>query len=194
MKLLVKVNLVLFLVSATGLAVTGVFSYRQFQGYAERVVLQNARIMMETALGIRDYTVKQVRPLLAEKLETVFLPQTVPAYAATENFRFLHKNYPEYRYKEATLNPTNPRNRATDWESDIVEAFRSDSQRKEIVGRRNTPTGQSLYLARPIQIKNEACLGCHSTPEQAPASVVARYGSNNGFGWKHQEIERKSVV
>ncbi|MDX2220143.1 MAG: DUF3365 domain-containing protein, partial [Burkholderiales bacterium] len=55
-------------------------------------------------------------------------------------------------------------------------------------------TGGQLYLARPIQIKDPACLACHSVPAAAPASMLKLYGENNGFGWKHQEIIGAQVV
>ena len=93
---------------------------------ARSQVIQNARIMMETAMAMRSYTVSQVRPLLADQLDETFLPQSVPAYSATEIFNTLRDRHPEYTYKEATLNPTNPRNRAVDWESDLVNEFRRD--------------------------------------------------------------------
>ena len=51
-----------------------------------------------------------------------------------------------------------------------------------------------LYLARPIQIKDPACLACHSVPAAAPASMIKLYGESNGFGWKHQEIVGAQVV
>jgi hypothetical protein len=72
-----------------------------------------ARLMMETMRSARDYTVKQIVPLLeAESArERVFLPQTVAAFAATESFNYLRERYPDYEYKEATLNPTNLRDR-----------------------------------------------------------------------------------
>ncbi len=96
----------------------------------------------------------------------------------------LRKKYPDYAYKEARLNPTNPRDRAVDWETDIVNTFRNRPDRGEITGTRDTPTGPSLYLARPFQIKDAACLACHTTAEMAPAAMVKIYGTNNGFGWK----------
>ena len=113
-----------------------------------------------------------------------FLPQSVPAFAATRDDGELRKEYPDYFYKEATLDPTNPRNRAADWEADIVQEFRNRPALKELGGERDTPTGRALYIARPIQIGNPACLACHSTPDAAPATMVKLYGSANGFGWK----------
>jgi protein-histidine pros-kinase len=52
----------------------------------------------------------------------------------------------------------------------------------------------SLFLARPFQIKDAACLTCHTTPEMAPASMVKLYGTNNGFGWKLNEVIGAQVV
>src|SRR2546427_5094463 len=87
---------------------------------------------------------------------------------ATEMMNQLRKKYPDYAYKEAALNPTNPRDRAVDWEADIVNAFRNEAARGDISGIRGTPTGRSLYLARPLQIRDQACLSCHTTAEIAP--------------------------
>jgi protein-histidine pros-kinase len=188
MGLRTKFNLVLTLVFAAGIAVSAWVSHELLQNNAKQEVLRNAGLMMEAALSIRGYTVSQVKPHLDAQLAETFLPQTVPAYAATETFNSLRKKYPDYTYKEATLNPTNPRNRAVEWESDVVNAFRNQADLKEFTGERMTATGPMLYLARPIQIKDAACLACHSVPSAAPASMIKLYGESNGFGWKHQEV------
>ncbi|HYC37474.1 MAG TPA: DUF3365 domain-containing protein [Usitatibacter sp.] len=194
MGLRVKFNVVLALVFAAGMAVSAWVSYELLQRNAKHEVLRNAGLMMEAALSIRGYTVSQVKPHLEYQLAEKFLPQTVPAYAATETFNTLRKKYPDYSYKEATLNPTNPRNRAVEWEADVVNAFRNQAELKEFTGERQTPTGPMLYIARPIKIANAACLACHSVPSAAPASMVKLYGDSNGFGWKHQEIIGAQMV
>jgi len=122
------------------------------------------------------------------------LPQSVPAYSATEIFNTLRQNHPDYTYKEATLNPTNPRNRAVDWETDLVNEFRRDADVGELVGERDTPLGRALYLSHPIRVSNEACLQCHTTPAEAPASMLAVYGENNGFGWQMNETIGAQIV
>jgi protein-histidine pros-kinase len=106
----------------------------------------------------------------------------------------LSKSFPEYAYKEAALNPTNPRNRANDWEADIVNRFRNTSDAREVVGERDTPNGGSFYIARPIQIKDEACLYCHSTVDVAPKTFVEKYGPANGYGWKVNEVIGAQIV
>ena len=121
-------------------------------------------------------------------MKFLFLPQTVPAYAATEVFADMHKRHPEFSYKEAAMNPTNPRDRAVDWEADIIQAFRNDTDRKEITGERDTPDGASFFVARPLRIVDPACLACHTTADSAPPTLVERYGPANGFGWKLNDV------
>src|SRR5262245_62025332 len=158
MGLRLKFNLVLLVVCPLGLAITAYVSWTLLQRNAREEVVRNADLMMEAALAIRAYTVDQVRPQLDLQLMRVFLPQSVPAYAATETLSQMKKKYVDYSYKEATLNPTNPRNRAADWEADLVHEFKNRAQLTELIGERDTPTGRSLYIARPIKITNPACL------------------------------------
>jgi protein-histidine pros-kinase len=193
MGLRLKFNLVLLLVFVIGLGVTGFVSYELLQKNARDEVVRAAGVMMEASLSMRHYTVSQVRPNLAVDPDK-FLPQSVPAFSATEIMNELRKKYPDYAYKEAALNPTNPRDRAVEWETDIVNAFRAEPGRGEISGTRETPTGRSLYLARPFQIKDPACLSCHTTAEMAPAAMVKIYGPNNGFGWKLNEVIGAQIV
>jgi HAMP domain-containing protein len=189
-----KFNLVLLAVFTAGLALTGWISYGLLQHNAKDEVVRNARLMLESALAIRGYTVKQVKPHLELQLMRVFLPQSVPAYAATETVNELRKSHPDYSYKEATLNPTNPRDRAVDWEADLVRDFRDHAETNELVGERDTPTGRALFIARPIKIVDPACLACHSVPQAAPASMIKLYGESNGFGWKWNEIVGAQIV
>jgi protein-histidine pros-kinase len=194
MKLVIKFNLVFLLVFLIGLAVAGYASRELLQRNARDEIVLNARLVMESALATRAYTSTQVGPLLQTQMKYKFLPQSVPAYAATEVFNGLRKTFPEYAYKEAVLNPTNPRNRASDWEADIVHQFRNATDKAELVGERETPTGKSFYIARPMQIKAEACLYCHSTVDAAPKTLVEQYGPANGFGWKLNEVVGAQIV
>jgi protein-histidine pros-kinase len=149
---------------------------------------------MQSALAARSYTSAQIVPLLQARLDNEFLPQSVPSYAATEHLNQLLKSYPDFSYKEATLNPTNLRDRATDWEADLVNTLRAKPELAELVGQRESSVGPALYIARPLQIKSQACLRCHSVPDAAPQTMLDIYGRNNGFGWKHMEIVGAQVV
>jgi HAMP domain-containing protein len=193
MSLLIRINLVLGAALAIFGVVLGYCCWEILAANAKREVTREAALMMDSALATRTYTSMEILPLLAERMKTEFLPQTVPFYAATQNFLKLRQQHPAYTYKEATLNPTNPRDRAADWEGDLIQQFRNDPAAHEIAGERDTPMGRSLYLARPIRAESE-CLACHSAPSSAPATLIARYGSDNGFGWQLNETVGAHVV
>ena len=129
-----------------------------------------------------------------EHLDPEFHPQSVPAFAATEIFSYLREKFPDYFYKEATLNPTNPRDRATDWESDIVNQFRAGAIQNEFVTTRDASTCTALVMARTIKVNNISCLECHSTPDKAPAEMIKLYGTANGFNWTLDDIIGAQIV
>jgi len=194
MRLLIKFNLVLILVFGTGIGIAGYISRNFLERSAREEVLQQARLMMGAAGGMRTYTSVQIGPLLQAHQARIktFLPQTVPAFSATEVFNYLRSSYPDYTYKEATLNPTNLRDRAVDWEADVIESFRTHAA-KEFSGEREIPGGRSLFLARPI-VADGPCLECHSTPSAAPAAMIKIYGTNNGFDWKLGDTVGAQIV
>lgn len=194
MKLLAKFNLIFFVVFGLGFAGTAYTTRSLLQRNAQAEILERARLMMEKATAVRAYTADHVAPLLQTQMKYGFMPETVPAFSATEVLNALHKKYPEYDYKEATLNPTNLRNRAVEWEADIVARFRSSDGTSELVGERDTPAGPSLYVARPIRITQAACMQCHSTVDAAPRTMIDKYGSANGFGWKMNEVVGAQIV
>ena len=114
LKLLAKFNLLLILLFGTGLLLVSQLSRRFLEENARDQTLQQAKLMISSARSTRDYTEQELDPLLEHTpdSEQRFLPQTIPFYAATVTFNHLRKDYPDYTYKEAALNPTNPRDRA----------------------------------------------------------------------------------
>jgi HAMP domain-containing protein len=194
MKLLVKFNLIFIVTFLLGWAVTGVVTRQLLERHAQEEVVQQARFMLEKAMAVRAYTSSQIAPLLETQMKYAFLPQSVPAFSATEVLAKMAKAYPDFAYKEATLNPTNPRDRAVEWEADVIGEFKKSPDTKELVGERSTPTGKALYIGRPIRIKDGACLRCHSTVDAAPKSLVEKYGPANGFGWHLEETVGAQIV
>src|ERR1700722_4227540 len=146
------------------------------------------------ALEAEQQFLESVKGKPQELADTEFHPQSVPAFAATEIFGYLREKFPDYFYKEATLNPTNPRDRATDWETDVVNQFRGTSTQAEFISTRESPTGTALFLARPIKVNNVSCLECHSTPDKAPAEMIKLYGGDNGFSWKLDDVIGAQIV
>ena len=194
MGLRTKFNLVLLLAFAIGLALAAYLSDRILKDNAREEVVQHARIMIESALGARGYTAQHIQPLLTLQMKRQFRPESVSAYAAAQIFKALREQHPDYTYKEAALNPTNPSDRASDWEADMINEFRNNQEKQELIVERDTPTGRMLNLARPLSIRNEGCLVCHGRIEDAPKTMTDIYGVNNGFGWKMGETIGAQVV
>jgi len=195
MKLLTKFNLVLLLFFGASGIVISHLAYQFLMRNAREQVVQQAELLMTSAKSTRDYTSEQLKPLLLKnpEHEVNFLPQTVPAFAATSLFNSMRKSYPDYSYREATLNPTNLIDRADDWESDIIRYFADHPGEKKVTGERDTPTGRYVYLAKPILVQ-QSCMECHSTPDVAPAAMIKTYGSQNGFGWKLNQVIAAQIV
>ncbi|MCW5745585.1 MAG: DUF3365 domain-containing protein [Alphaproteobacteria bacterium] len=187
MGLKTKFNLLMAVAFLVGLGIAGFMSNQVLRENGRQAALRDAAMILAQAAAVRGYTATEVAPLLQEQLKTRFLPHSVPSWSAQTVWRSMQPQFPDYRYKEAALNPTNPADRATDWEADIIEQFRNNPKLTEFVSTRETPTGVVLSLSRPLRISTPACLACHTTAAQAPQPMVDLYGAANGFGWKLNE-------
>jgi HAMP domain-containing protein len=194
MGLRAKFNLVLLAAFLVGLALSATVSYRVVRDNARREVEQEATIMITAASAIRDYTAKEIKPLLIDQMKLRFLPHTVSAWAAQYNLRTVSAQFPDYSYKEAALNPTNPADLATDWEADIIGEFQHSATLKQFTIVRDTPNGPMLSVSRPLRIVDPGCLTCHTTAAEAPATMVDLYGTTNGFGWKLGDVIGAQIV
>ncbi len=195
MKLLAKFNLILLVVFGAGGIIIGELAYSFLISNARREVLAQGELMMTSNRAVRDYTADDLKPLLEQnpRHKVRFLAETIPFYAATTTFNNVRKSYPDFSYKEAALNPTNLEDRASDWEADVIHELRDHPGQQQVVGERETPAGQALFIAHPIKVSAE-CLECHSSPSAAPRAMLAVYGSANGFGWKPDEIVGAQII
>nr|WP_252263600.1 DUF3365 domain-containing protein [Paracidobacterium acidisoli] len=185
----------LIVVFGIGLALIAWNSRDFLMQNAQQQVTRQAELMAAGAKASRDYTEQEISPILEKTPEhhNTFLPQTIPFYAATVQFNRLRAQFPDYSYREATLNPTNLEDRATDWEADLIRYFRDHPSEQSRIGRRLSATGESLYLARPI-VAEPDCLICHSNPQIAPPAMIHHYGRQHGFGWQPNEIIGAQIV
>jgi HAMP domain-containing protein len=189
-----KFNLVMITAFVIGLGIATFLGWQITSDQARRQMLNEATLLMRTGSAIRGYTQKEIAPLIADQMTTRFLPHSVPSFSAQTVLHQVQKDFPEYSYKEAALNPTNPSDRASNWESDVIAAFQRDPKLNEFVGVRDSPTGQFLTFARPFRLTDKACLQCHSTPAAAPPTMVDLYGNGNGFGWQLGDVIGAQVV
>lgn len=201
-KLGIKLNLVLLSVFLVIVLINSIVLSNILQNNAEQQIKDKALVLIESMTSVREYTNQQVNEGTIKKLapdlelDGQFIKTSVPGYSAREVFNNFQKRdqYSDFFYKEATLNPTSIRDQADKFETEIVERFRNQPNLKEQVGFRQVSAGDLFYIARPLQIKSESCLVCHSTPENAPASQIKTYGDQGGFGWQLNEIVGAQMI
>jgi HAMP domain-containing protein/nitrate reductase cytochrome c-type subunit len=198
MKIETKINILFIIVFSIGIIVSGIVSSKLLQENAQQQVTAKAQILMQVMNSVRNYTNNRIYPLLEPRLQTepTFIAEIVPAFSAIQVFEDMRKNpdYKNFFYKEATLNPTNLRDKADSFETELVNKFRKNKNIKQISGYRQFPEGENFFIAYPLTVNQQSCLQCHSTPEAAPKSQIASYGSFNGFGWKLNEIITAQVI
>lgn len=196
MKLLVKFNLVLLLLFAAALGATASIGWDLVQRNAREEVTYNAKLLIDSASAVRQYTLKRIYPLLLTQAQYEFRPEMVSAFSAIEVLKTLragNADYKQFIYREPALNPTNPEDRAVEWEADIIGQFRNAAATAPMSGERDTPSGRMIWVAKPLKA-TAGCLYCHDTPDKAPPTMVQIYGPTNGFGWKLDEIVAAQVV
>jgi protein-histidine pros-kinase len=195
LKLLAKFNIILLVIFGAGGLLIAHFAYSFLVGNARREVLEEAQLMMASAKAVRDYTQDDLSALLEQTPQhsVRFIAETVPSFGSTWTFDKLRDQYPAYTYHEAALNPTNLKDRATDWESEIIEDLRSHPDQYQAIGERDTAVGRQLFIARPIK-PDKSCMECHSTPSAAPRSMLNVYGPVHGFGWKINDVVGAQII
>ena len=120
----IKFTMILAIVFLVGTIIGGLVLYQGAQRRAQDEITGKAEVLIESMNAVRRYTSGHVNPLVKDALytEADFIPESVPGYSARtvfEEFRS-SEEFDKFFYKEATLNPTNSRNQADDFEIDLV--------------------------------------------------------------------------
>jgi HAMP domain-containing protein len=194
MRLGLRFNLILAACYIVGLGLSLWPFYQLSRREAIEQLQAQIDVLRAQALSVRRYTTDEVRPLLDEQSGIQFLPQTVPSFSAQTVFRNFRSYYPQYSYKEAALNPTNPADLAKDWEQEIIEKLRANPQIDKDISIRVMDGEPQFTITYPLLIKEVSCMACHSTPDKAPPSMVALYGDKNGFGWKLNDTVIAQII
>jgi len=194
MNLRAKFNLVLVAACLIGMGAASFLTYEAAQKNVLQEIENEISIVRTNALAVRNYTATGITPLLADDNGILFIPNSVPSFSAQTVFAKFQESFPEYSYKEAALNPTNPDDLANDWEADMIDQLRANQSLDHVVQIRETDAGRSYVAAFPFTINEEGCLACHSDPDIAPAAMIDLYGSDNGFGWQMGETIGAQIV
>ncbi len=193
-----RFTLALSLVFLVGIVASWALLSRVIEQRAEAEVNERGLVLIEAMNSVRHYTTSRINPLLQDDLarSETFISESVPAFSAREVFETLRARpaYAAYLYKEATDNPTNPRDLADPLEAALLARFRSDPALAEASGFTERDGQHVFYSARPLVVGSESCLACHGDPANAPASLITTYGGESGFGWRVGEPVAAQII
>jgi len=153
-----------------------------------------ARIILERNLATHTYFSHQLKPALLTWIDTfqsdaydpVWMSST---YAVREIDEYFHTLNPApYYYKEFAVNARNPENEADEFERAFIKRLNADPELTHASLVRTLDGQPTFVTLQRGEVIEEACLRCHSTPDAAPADMVAAYGPERSFGREVGEV------
>lgn len=193
-----------------GIIFSGAVYYNILHRNAENEINTQANLLISTVDAIRKYNADRVTPLLKEQSEEKMLIEAIPSVAMVKVFDIftnaIQDKYGEYSYRNAMINPTNIKDKATENEIKIIEKLSEQYKPKgtniaEGYLTMNEKNNRYFYTARPIIIQKSqtSCLSCHTSLKESPQSLQALYQKgvytgNNGFGWELDKVIGTKII
>jgi len=157
-------------------------TYVTSQHHANDLVGQQAAMVMEFNLAIREYVSETIHPAIRNIVgKDEFIPEMMsPPFVSQSVFEKVQQKFPGYIVRFTSDNPHNPANRATPQELRLIDFFRRNPQVSQKTEQIQINGQRYVAQFKARQMKAE-CLRCHGDPKDAPAALVKRYGASAGF-------------
>jgi len=155
-----------------------------------------AETLLERNLGIHAYFNQELKPALFEWSEpfrdtAYFEPKWMSStYAIREIDKYYQKlsGKREYYYKECAINARSPSNEADDYERAFILKLNRDPELKSFTATRMIDGAPFFTVLHRGETMEKSCLRCHSTPDNAPADLVEKYGSERSFNRREGQV------
>ena len=182
---------IIFGVATVGI---GTASYMFSKRNALLEAKSKGELIFNYILATRDFYSEKQRPLIMEVFEKDrFYPELMSGFVLTRGtFDIFKKNLTGYNFKQATIDPLYPPNKADEWETKLIAMFAGQPELKTHEGTMERDGETFFYLAKPIKITGKDCLRCDVN--DAPKDQVEIYGSTNGYNWKDGDTVAAYVV
>ena len=178
------------------IVVIGVTSYKLSVNNALGEAKVKSNIILNYAMATMKFMKTVQKPLVTELIEADrFYPELMSGFVtARGTFEIFNKSYPGYIFKQATIDPLNPYNKADQDERKMIDEFRRNPGMKSSEGHLVKNGEEVFYFAQPISIDSKGCLTCHGNPADAPKDQLEIYGSDNGYNWKMNDTVAAFVI
>jgi HAMP domain-containing protein len=178
------------------IGVLGFTSYRLSMKNALEEAKIKSDLVMNYAMASREFTRVSQSPLVRQLVEPDrFYPEIMSGFATARGiYEQFEKTYPGYVFRQATLDPLHPSNKADTQEVQIIQKFIDNPDLKNDEGRIVRGGKEVFYTATPFTVMSKNCLTCHGDPADAPKDQIEIYGDTNGYGWKMDEVVAAFIV
>ncbi len=137
------------------------------------------------------------KPIVEELVtdKDTFIPELMSRFVVQRiSFDVFQETQKGYQFKQATIDPLWPDNKANDEEVKLIKEFAANPALTMKEGIMSKDGKQFLFFAKPVKIDKKSCLTCHGNPADAPQDQQDLYGTEHGYGWKVDEIVGANMV
>jgi HAMP domain-containing protein len=146
-----------------------------------------------TAKFFGRYQRPRIDELMTDKDK--FIPELMSRFAVTRmQYDLFAETQKGYQFKQATVDPLWPDNKADAEELKIIKYFASNPNIKNKEGIIERGGEQFFYTAKAVRIDQDFCLDCHGLPDTAPKDQQDIYGTDHGYNWKLKDTVGASMV
>jgi PAS domain S-box-containing protein len=158
------------------------FTYKDTRRQIMELMERQATLALEFDLAIRSYVAEKIRPEMESRVATdEFIPESMStSFVARSVFEEVREEFPDYIIKFSSDNPRNPANQAGPDELRVIEYFNHNPTVNKWTGEIEL-NGRPHFAHFSARRMKQRCLRCHGRPEDAPASLLDRYGPVAGF-------------
>ena len=151
--------------------------------------MDKSEVLLQEVEAIRSYVKKELRPKMAVLHgDDAFIIEAMSStYISTTIMDSFARAMPDYVYRRASVNPLNPKNRADLFEEEMLDWFEEDRSRTFWQGVVKKD-GQSFFISMIPDYFSGPCLRCHGKVEDAPISLIKRYGKTGGFRFQEGDL------
>lgn len=186
------------IIGVLSLAASVVLAYVSYQFSVKNAMAdaqKQGAIVFNMIHSSRMYFKKNQRPIVAELVEEDrFYPEIMSGFVMTRGvWEIFEKRFPGYKFKQATLDPLYPPNKADIEETKLIAEFDADRKVKNSEGKMTKNGKHFYYFAKPVQVEDK-CLRCHGNPEEAPKDQIEIYGTESGYDWRKGQVVSTAIV
>lgn len=151
--------------------------------------MSKSELLLREVEAIRSYVKEELRPkMYSLHGDDAFIIEAMSTtYVSTTIMERFARTMPNYIYRRASLNPHNPKNQADPFEEEMFAWFEEDPEREFWQGVVKKD-GESFFISMVPDYFHQVCIRCHGKVEDAPRSLVERYGLHAGFRFQSGDM------